>query len=404
MKKYLRYIFIFFLTFLFIFNVNAQEFPNISSKNVIFIDMDNDNIIYEKSKDDKVLIASLTKIMTALITIENVDNLDEKIVVTSDMISGIGYDYTKVGFKVGDVISYKDVVYGILLKSGADATNIAAISTKGSIEEFVKLMNEKAKKIGMDNTNFTNTIGIDNENHYSTAKDLSMLLNYAYKNEKFKEIFTSESYISSDLKYNMDGPLKYIHNDVFKMDYVKGAKTGYTKAAGHCLASVANYKNNNFILIVIGNDIDDKKEYFIDSKNIYEYYFNNYDYRKILNKGDVILKLKTQYDENIEIKSKESVIRYLDKSLDLDDLEYVFDGNKILKKGIKKNDFIGNFYIKNNGKILYETKVYSKNTVNITFDYFINHNRNLLIVLTILIMFLILSVHNLRKNRKNNRR
>ena len=238
--------------------------------------MDNDNVIYEKSSQDKVLIASLTKIMTALITIENIDDLDKKIVVTSDMISNIGYDYTKVGFKVGDVISYKDIVYGILLKSGADATNIAAISVSGSIEDFVKLMNEKAKELKLNNTNFTNTIGIDNENHYSTAKDLSILLKYAFKNEKFKEIFTSESYISSDTKYNMEGPLKYIHNDEFKMNYVLGAKTGYTRAAGHCLASVSNYKNHNYILVVIGNDIDNKKEYFLDSKKIYEYYFNNY--------------------------------------------------------------------------------------------------------------------------------
>lgn len=332
MKKYLTYVFIFLLSFLFIFNVNAQEFPNIISRNVILINMDNNEVIFEKNSEDKVLIASLTKMMTALVSIENIDNYDEKIIITSDMISGIDYDYSKVGFKQGDVVTYNDILYGILLKSGADATNIAAISTSGSIDSFVEKMNEKAKELKMNNTHFTNTIGIDNENHYSTAKDLSILLKYAFNNKKFKEIFTSESYITTDSKHNMNGPLKYIHNDEFKMDYVVGAKTGYTKAAGYCLASISKYKNHDYLLITIGADSKDTKQYFIDSKNIYEYYFNNYDYRKILNKDDTIIKLKTQYDEEIIIKSKEKVVKYLDKSLDIDELNFEFDGDKIIKK------------------------------------------------------------------------
>ena len=401
MKKYLTYIFIFLLSFLFIFNVNAQEFPNIISRNVILINMDNNEVIFEKNSEDKVLIASLTKMMTALVSIENIDNYDEKIIITSDMISGIDYDYSKVGFKQGDVVTYNDILYGILLKSGADATNIAAISTSGSIDSFVEKMNEKAKELKMNNTHFTNTIGIDNEYHYSTAKDLSILLKYAFNNKKFKEIFTSESYITTDSKHNINGPLKYIHNDEFKMDYVVGAKTGYTKAAGYCLASVSKYKNHDYLLITIGAYSKDTKQYFIDSKNIYEYYFNNYDYRKILNKDDTIIKLKTQYDEEIIIKSKEKVVKYLDKSLDIDELNFEFDGDKIIKKGIKKNDKIGTFYIKDNDRVLYEKEIYSPKTVRITFDYFINHNKIELILLSILTILLIISMNKLLKNRKN---
>ena len=404
MKKYLNYIFIFLFSFLVLFNVNAEEFPDISSRNVLLINMDNDDVIYEKASDDKVLIASLTKIMTALVAIENIENIDEKFVITNDMISGIGNDYTKVGFKSGDVVTYKDVLNGILLKSGADATNIIAISTSETIDNFVEKMNEKAKELEMYNTHFTNTIGIDNENHYSTAKDLAKLLKYAYKNDIFKEIFETTDYKTSNDKYNISGPLKYMHNDEFKMDYVKGAKTGYTKAAGLCLASISNYEKYNYLLVTIGNDSQDKKEYFRDSKKIYEYYFNNYDYRKILKKKEIILNLKTQYDENVKIKSKETVIRYLDKSLDLDDLTYEFSGKKILKKGIKKDDLIGTFYIKDKDKVLYETKVYSPLTVKMTFDYFINHNKVELIILFILTIILIICLHKLIKNRKNNHR
>ena len=404
MRKYLSYIFIFVLSFLFIFNVHAEEFPNISSRNVILINMDNNEVIYEKDSDNKVLIASLTKIMTTLVAIEKIDNYEEKIVITGDMISGIGYDYSKVGFKAGDVVTYNDVLHGILLKSGADATNIIAISTYGSIDNFVSKMNEKAKELKMNDTSFQNTIGIDSESNYSTAKDLSILLKYAYKNDKFREIYTKENYISTDTKHNMNGPLKYIHNDEFKMNYVKGAKTGYTKAAGLCLASVAKNKNYQYLLVTLGNDSQDKKQYFIDSKNIYEYYFNNYDYKKILKKNEKIITLKTQYDEEVIIKSDEDVVKYIDKSIDLDDLTYEYDGKQTLDKEVKKHDYIGNFYIKNNDEILYETQIYSPISVKITFDYFINHNKVLLITISVLIILCILLIHKKRKNRKNKHR
>ena len=404
MKKYLSYILIFLFSFLIIFNVSAEELPNIESKNVLFINVDKNEVIYEKAPSDKVLIASLTKVMTALVGIENIENIDEKIVITNDMIKDIEVDYTKVGFKVGDTVTYKDVLYGILLKSGADATNIIAISTSSTIDNFVEKMNQKAKELKMRDTHFTNTIGKDNENHYSTAKDLSILLKYAYKNDTFREIFTTENYITSDSKYNISGPLKYLHNDDLKMDYVKGAKTGYTKAAGHCLMSVAENKGDEFLLVTMGNDLQNSSAYFSDSKNIYDYYFNNYDYKKILKKKDTIVKLKTQYDEKIVIKSKENITKYINKSLTKKDLTYEFDGKKVLKKGIKKNDKIGTFYIKDKDKILYEKIIRSPKTVRMTFNYFINHNKVELIILFILTILLIVSVHKLIKNRKNKHR
>lgn len=404
MKKYLKIIIILIFSFLFIFPVNAAQLPDIESKNVLFINMDDDDIIYEKNPSDKVLIASLTKIMTAIVAIEHIPNIDEKLVITYDMIKGIDNDYVKVGFKTGDVVTYNDVLNGILLKSGADATNIMAISISGSVDNFVELMNQKAKDLELNETHFTNTIGMDNENHYSTAKDLATLLKYAYKNDTFKNVFTTQNYITTDSKHNIDGPLKYLHNDEFKMNYVNGAKTGYTKAAGLCLASVSTFNKHNYLLVTIGNDSQDKKKYFSDSKTIYDFYFNNYEYKKILKKGEVIVKLKTEYDEEFEIKSEESITRFLDKEINKDDLTYEFDGDKVLKKGIQKDDFVGTFYIKDKDKVLYKTKIYSPKKVVMTFNYFINHNKILLITVFILLIILIIAMYKKRKNRKNKHR
>lgn len=272
MKKLANiFLFIFFL-FIGIVNVNAEEFENISSKNIILINLNDDKVIYEKDADEKVNIASLTKIMTALVAIENIDDFNKEVIITKKMIGSLAYDLSKVKFEIGEVVTYNDLLYGILLKSGADATDSVAISISGSVDNFVKLMNDKAKALGMNNTSFSNTIGIEGENHYSSARDISILLKYALNNEKFKEVFTTEHYISTNNKHDMYGPLKYLKES--KMNYVLGAKTGYTSKAGLCLASIATYNDVNYLLVTIGADYENKKQHLDDSKEIYEYIFD----------------------------------------------------------------------------------------------------------------------------------
>ena len=400
MKKIFLTIFIFFICI----PVYALEFPSVTCKNILFIDLDNNEVIYEKNSNEKVMIASITKVMTALVSIENIDDFDEKVVVTNDMISNIGYDYVKVGFKAGDVVTYNDLLYGTLLRSGADATNILGISISGSIENFVKLMNEKAKELNMNNTNFSNTIGMDSENNYSTAKDVAKLFNYAFNNKKFNEIIKSENYITSSSDYNISGILKLLHNDEYNMKYVLGGKTGYTGGAGECFVSISNYNNHNYLLVILGSDDNSKFEHFKDSKKIYEYFFDNYDYKKILSKDDIITKIKTIYDEEIIIKSNDNVISYMDKNIKKSDLKYEYKGNKILNKDVKKNDKIGTFYISYNGENLYEKDVYATSNVDITMSYFLKNNV-ILVILVIVILFLFsLYLNKKRKNRKNNTR
>ena len=400
MKRLINILFLFFICFLAFINISYAEELDISSRNVIFIDLENNNVIYEKNKDDKVPIASLTKIMTAIISIENISDYNQKVVVTNEMLKNIEFDYSKVGFVAGDVITYNDLLYGTLLKSGADATNILAISTVGSIDNFVKLMNEKAKQLGMDNTYFTNTIGVDIDNPYSSAKDVAILLKYAFNNEKFKDIFQSENYLSTDLKYDMSGPLKYAHSDSFKMDYLIGAKTGYTKKSGLCLASISLYNNRRYLLVTLGADNTNKTRHFLDSKKIYEYYFSNYDYVKILSKDNVIANLKTEYDEEYKVISDEDVTYYLNKSIDINDLIYEYDGDNILNKKIKKNDKIGVFYIKNGEEILYKKTIYSKINVQMPLNYFFKHN--IVLIITILVLFILLVYSHKKRKVVNN--
>lgn len=399
MKKIIKYFTILiFLFFICVYNVNAENIEfDISSKNVILYNLNDDKVIYEKSPDDKVNIASLTKIMTAIVSIENIEDFNEKVIITSDMLKNLPDDLSKVGFKSGEVVTYDDLLYGTLLKSGADATNILAISISGSVNEFVKLMNEKAEELNMRNSYFSNTIGIEEGTHYSSARDIAILLKYAIKNEKFSEVFKSKHYVSSNKEHDMNGPLKKITSeDEMNMSYIKGAKTGYTSKAGLCLASIATYNGIDYLLVTIGADHEKYVEHIEDSKKIYEYFFDNYEYKKIISKGDNIVNLKTVYGKEYNIISDEDEKIYLKKTITKDDLIYEYKGKSKLGKGIKKGDKIGSYYVKYNDEVLYEKDIESPATVKFDILFFLKENI-VYVVSSIIIIFLLILLFRIKK-------
>ncbi len=391
--KYLKYLLISVFVFFFGSIIAYADEIDVSSKNIILYNMNDDSILYEKNPDDQVYIASLTKIMTAIVAIENIDDLDQKVLITGSMIDNLANDLSKAGFSQGEVVTYRDLLHGILLKSGADATDITAISISGSVDEFVKLMNEKAKSLGMKNSNFENTIGIEGNNHYSSARDVALLLKYAIKNETFFKIFSTKEYTSTNDKHKMNGPINYITDpEKMNMQYVKGAKTGYTSKAGLCLASIATYNDVNYLLVTIGADYDNKVQHFEDSKKIYEYFFDNYGYKKIISKGDNIVKLKTVYGKEYQIKSDETYKSYLNKNITKDDLTYEYKGKSTLNKNVKKNDKIGNYYIKYKDKILYTKSIVSPVTVKFDLLFFVKQNIALVSLFCLVIILFVATI------------
>ena len=166
---------------LFTTNVKALD---INSKHAILINLNEDTILYEKNSEEKTKIASLTKIMTAIIVFDNVDNLDKKLTLTSEDFRGLAESHAAVaGFKVGQTVSYRDLLYGLLLPSGADAAKALARNISGSEDAFVELMNKKAKELKLDNTHFVNNTGLDEDGEYSTVKDISVMFKYALNNK-----------------------------------------------------------------------------------------------------------------------------------------------------------------------------------------------------------------------------
>lgn len=215
---------------MFLPNVRALE-VDINSKNMVLYNLTEDVLMAEKNKDERVNIASMTKIMTTLVAIEHIDNLDEKVVLNYQVFEGLVEANASVaGFKLGQTVTYRDLLYGTLLPSGADATKALALNLAGSESKFVSWMNKKAKDLGLKDTHFVNTSGLDVDGHYSTVNEVATMLKEAIKNETFNEIFKSKSYITSDNSLTMYSTFRgYVNRYGLSADYVVGAKTGYTK-------------------------------------------------------------------------------------------------------------------------------------------------------------------------------
>ena len=380
MKKIL----VFLILLIIPFNVFADEI-DINSNNAILYNLDNNEILYEKNKDDKVLIASLTKIMTSIVAIENISDFNEKVIITNEILSPLAYDLSKAGFEVNEEVTYNDLLYGSLLPSGADATHSLAIFLSGSEENFVELMNQKAKELGMNNTHFENSIGIEteNNNHYSSAEDMAKLLKYCIENKKFLEVFTTNKYVTSNGKHEFTSS-KYKAEKKNAKDFsiIKGSKTGYTDLAGLCLASISSKDSPKLLLITIGANPDtDSIGHFNDTEKIYDYFYKNYEYINILKKGK-ILDLVTVYDNPVTINQVKNVSKYIKKDIEL---TYEYKGEKVLNKGTKSGDKIGTYYVKNGDDILYQEDIYSPVTVN--FKLSVSQKVIIITVLTLIVLF-----------------
>jgi len=231
----------------------------LNSPNAILIRLKDHNILMQKNSVEKIYPASLTKMMTAIVAIENIPDLKEKIKLTNSTFQGLyGADASMAGFQQGEQVRASDLLYGVMLPSGAECCIGLADQIAGSEQNLVKLMNQKAADLGMKNTHFENATGLHNLNHYTTVKDLAILLSYALQNDTFREIFTSSRHSTQPTNKHPGGITFYstmfeeLNNQNIIGGEILGGKTGYTDEAGLCLASLAKVGKQEYILISAG--------------------------------------------------------------------------------------------------------------------------------------------------------
>lgn len=251
------------------FSVGAESDDktiDVSAQSAFLLCVNNNSVVFEKNSDTRMSMASTTKIMTTLITLEHSQADNKEVTFTKDMIAEGSSMYLKEGYK----LRLSDLATGMMTVSGNDAANAAAISISGSIENFSKLMNDKAEQIGMKSTNFVTPSGLDDENHYSTAKDMAYLMAYAMTNDDFSNL-TSKKNVKVDFISPDDMSITYSnHNKLLSLyEYCNGGKTGYTKKSGRCLVTSAE-KNGVKLVAVTLNAPDDWNDHI----NMYNYGFS----------------------------------------------------------------------------------------------------------------------------------
>lgn len=228
------------------------------SQNVALLSIDSSTLTFSKGAQERISPASLTKIMSAIIVIENCQDLTEVITITDKtMQTMVSENASTAGFEAKEKVSYRDLLYGLLLSSGGECGLTLANDVAGSESAFVNMMNDKAKELELSNTQYTNVNGFDDQNHYASVEDIAFLLQYALKNPVFKEIFTTLYYTSEPTTYHpwgismtstmLNGPTISLTNGE-----ILGGKTGYTDAAGLCLATYATINGQHYILVNVG--------------------------------------------------------------------------------------------------------------------------------------------------------
>lgn len=230
--------------------------PKISAEAYVLYCVDNGQIINSKNENKKMKPASTTKLMTSLLTLEEASSANKEVKFT-DKMSAEG---SSMYLKVGEIVTLRDLASGMMMASGNDAANAAALSISGSIEKFAKKMNERASQIGMKNTHFVTPSGLDDDNHYSTAYDLALLMSYALENDDFAKL-TSQKQTAVEFVEPESKKITYTnHNRLLSLyEYCIGGKTGFTKAAGRCLVSAAKKDGLTLVCVTLndGNDWND---------------------------------------------------------------------------------------------------------------------------------------------------
>ena len=325
-------------------NINAKYYGVYMSNNI--------DALYESNSDQKVPIASITKIMTAIVCIDNIQDLSQTVKVNlAEVQKYYNDEYSVAGLRDSQEISYYDLIATMLIPSGADSAACIAINVFGDYSKFIEAMNEKAKEIGMNSTSFANPIGADDPNNYSTVYDVALMMKYALDNDIIKDLMSRYEYTIKDGSITVHNALFVLAN-LYGLDVSKiaGGKTGMTGDAGYCLATYSNNEENPLICIVLGCDIiSGRLPHIEDSQNLYNYVDENYVLKNIIQKGEKIIALPTYHStkSSIQVSASNNIGIYMnkDENIEEDKITIEYSGIDILSSNNKKGDIVGKAHI-----------------------------------------------------------
>ncbi len=414
-NKLIAFLTIIIFVAMFFCNIAYADETNIEigSPSAILIEADTGRIFYEKNPDEKMYPASTTKVMTALLVLENIQDLQEKATVSYKAVFTVPVGYSLDTLKVGEELTIEDLLYALLVKSSNEAANVLAEHISGSVESFATMMNAKATELGCTNTNFVNPNGIHNENHYTTARDLSIITKEAMKNPTFRKIVSTVSYtLPSTNKYEKTDRILFTTNDLINKknknyyEYAIGIKTGYTTPAKNCLVAGANKNKIELIAVILGASKKDENGYSIrdnDAKKLFNHIYDNYSKNMVAKANETII-------QNIKVKGATRDTKNLPLTVDKDigiivtndkaneKIEGTVELNKEIKAPIAKGTTLGTITY-NYGDIEYKANLIAVNDVKKS-NIILNILRGLLAILILFIIYITVARINRKKRKK----
>jgi D-alanyl-D-alanine carboxypeptidase (penicillin-binding protein 5/6) len=326
--------------------------PKINGKSGVLIETKSGRLLYSYNAHLKLPMASTTKIMTALVAIEN-GNLNDIVKVDR---SSVGIEGSSIYLRPGEEITLKDLLYGLMLRSGNDSAIAIAKHVGGTVDNFIKMMNKKAKEIGAYNTNFTNPHGLHNDNHYTTAYDLALITREAMKYDTFKEIVKTKVWVANR---NVN---RYFYNKnktLWQYNGGDGVKIGYTKRAGRCLVASATRDNMQLIAVVLNDST-----WFNDCYRLFDYGFKNYRPFVIHEKGQFVRSVYVPNGKRdiLPIVVKDSLIIPL-RDEEKNTIKTVIKLPKRLNAPINEGQLVGAIEIYMQGKLIHKGDLIAKESI-----------------------------------------
>lgn len=347
-KLSLILIFIFLIIFPFVpissANQEVSESPSVSAESYFIMDNRTNKVLYSKEENKKMYPASTTKILTAILVLEN-SNLDDVVTASYDAIMSVPEGYSNAKIQIGEQFTVEQLLELLLVPSANDAANILAEHIGGTMDSFVTMMNTKINELGLTNTHFTNVYGLHDENHYTTAQDLAFMMKYCLRNDTFRKIAGQASCaIPATNKYgtrsyNSTNELLISTNKNY-YKYLTAGKTGFTSRAKECLVSSAYKDNLELICVVLGSN-----SRFADTKTLHEYVYSNYSIKNIVNENDTITSINvsnaTKATESLDLLVTEPVPALVNNNDSISEITHEITLNKNISAPIEEGTILG---------------------------------------------------------------
>lgn len=401
---------LFVLLLMFFSNLGFAIEPTVASSAAILVESSTGKILYEKNAYEKMYPASTTKVMTAILILENCD-LNEMATVSHNAIYSLPSGYVNANLQKGEEISVKDLMYALMVKSANDAAIVLAEHLDGSVESFADRMNAKAAELGCQNTHFVNPNGIHNENHFSTAYDLYLMASYAMKNETFRKYVSTASYtLPSTNLYPTTDRVCVTTNDMIRPkskyydENVIGVKTGYTTEAKNCLIAASQKDGTELISVILhsGTNAEGLSERYVDTAALFDYGFENFAFSDVVEKNAIVKNIEIENGnkdtKSLDLVAKDTLSGYLAKDVDLESLSPEVNLNENLVAPIARGSVLGSATYSINGE-KYTTELLASHDVEKKFDF-----RILILGIGIVLLLLGIGILRVQFRRKLNRK